>query len=404
MLNLHGRIRRTWDSDPLIVRISTQIDRPESERSREALIVSSPAAPAVDGFRIYFNRADSLLSTTGWGTIPDVVPLPTGLEYLTDGDILRISPRSGEIWVMYRRESRFNSIFLTERCNSDCIMCSQPPKNRNDDHLLMAFLEAIPLMDPATAELGITGGEPTLLGENLLRLIRLCADTLPSTALHMLSNGRMFNYLSLCREVATINHPDFVIGIPLYSDVAHGHDFVVQARGAFDQTIRGIMNLERCKQRVEIRVVLHRHTIPRLPQLARYIARNLPFVEHVALMGLEMMGYVRMNLDALWVDPVQYQGELLEAVQVLRQHRMNVSIYNHQLCILDRELWPFARKSISDWKNEYHDVCRECAVQNECGGFFASADIRSSDGIRAVLESELLSEAGANSPYFVQAN
>ena len=69
---------------------------------------------------------------------------------------------------------------------------------------------------------------------------------LPNTALHMLSNGRLFNYLSLCREIAAIEHPDLMVGIPLYSDIPHRHDFVVQADGAFDQTIRGMMNLARC--------------------------------------------------------------------------------------------------------------------------------------------------------------
>ena len=54
----------------------------------------------------------------------------------------------------------------------------------------------------------------------------------PNTALHMLSNGRLFNYLTLCREIAAIDHPDLMIGIPLYSDIPHRHDFVVQADGA----------------------------------------------------------------------------------------------------------------------------------------------------------------------------
>ncbi|MDB5386201.1 MAG: moaA 3, partial [Planctomycetaceae bacterium] len=133
---------------------------------------------------------------------------------------------------------------------------------------------------------------------------------------------------------------------------------------------------------VELRVVLHRQTVDRLPSLARYIARNLPFVEHVALMGLEMMGYVRMNLDALWIDPVDYQSSLVEAVRTLDQHGMNISIYNHQLCTLDETLWPYAAKSISDWKNEYMDVCEKCAVRDDCGGFFSSAKIRRSADIR----------------------
>ena len=246
-------------------------------------------------------------------------------------------------------------------------------------------------MAPDTAELGITGGEPTLLGDSLLQVIRTCKEYLPDTALHMLSNGRMFNYLALCRDVAAIEHPDMMIGIPLYSDISERHDFVVQADGAFDQTIRGIMNLARCQQRVEIRMVLHRETVDRLPQFARFVSRNLPFVQHVALMGLEMMGYVKMNLDSLWIDPIEYQPKLCDAVEILRQHEINVSIYNHQLCILDRRLWPVARQSISDWKNEYIEECLTCAVHDECGGFFASSSLRRSRHIRSLDESDVCS-------------
>src|SRR3546814_1523485 len=66
---------------------------------------------------------------------------------------------------------------------------------------------------------------------------------------------------------------------------------------------------------------------------------------------------------------------------------MNVSVYNHQLCIIDRGVWPFARQSISDWKNEYMPECEGCAVRNECGGFFSSAKLRYSDHISPIAAS-----------------
>ena len=105
--------------------------------------------------------------------------------------------------------------------------------------------------------------------------------------------------------------------------------------------------------RVEIRVVLHQQTYARLPKLAEFITRNLRFVDQVALMGLEMTGFTRANLAQLWIDPVDYREPLRLAVAHLQGHGLDVSIYNHQLCVLDRDLWPVARKSISDWKNEY---------------------------------------------------
>jgi His-Xaa-Ser system radical SAM maturase HxsC len=173
-----------------------------------------------------------------------------------------------------------------------------------------------------------------------------------------------------------------MVGIPLYSDLSTIHDYVVQADGAYDETIRGILNLKRLGMRVEIRVVVHKQTYERLPQLAEFIARNLLFVDHVALMGLEMTGFTKPNLEDLWVDPRDYQRSLYDAVKHLDAYRMRVSIYNHQLCVLDERLWKFAKKSISDWKNEYMPECTGCAKKTDCGGFFSSARIRYSSHIR----------------------
>jgi His-Xaa-Ser system radical SAM maturase HxsC len=173
-----------------------------------------------------------------------------------------------------------------------------------------------------------------------------------------------------------------MLGIPLYSDIDHRHDYVVQAFGAYDQTIAGYYNLAQAGVRLEVRVVLHRQTYRRLPRLAEFIVRNLPFAEHVAFMGLEMFGFATKNVETLWIDPVDYHEQLEVAVRTLALGQMNVSIYNHQLCVLPQSLWPFAVRSISDWKNVYLDVCSTCGVRDRCGGLFQSGTKRHSDHIR----------------------
>jgi len=255
-----------------------------------------------------------------------------------------------------------------------------------DDSWVAEEIESvIPFIDPDTPSIGLTGGEPTLLGGQLCRILRLTKTYLPSTAVHILSNGRRFADLNFARAYAEVNHPDLMVGIPIYSDLSTTHDYVVQADGAYDEAIRGILNLKRLKQRVEIRVVIHKQTFSRLPELAEFIARNLTFVDHVALMGLEITGFTRANLPQLWVDPFDYQKELYDAASTLLDSRLNVSIYNHQLCVLDRRLWPIARRSISDWKNEYMPECMGCTEMKTCGGFFASAGLRYSEHIQPFL-------------------
>jgi His-Xaa-Ser system radical SAM maturase HxsC len=270
------------------------------------------------------------------------------------------------------------------------LMCSQPPKDIDDGWIIDEILEALPLIDSTTLELGFTGGEPTLLGERFVNVLRECKRLLPNTAIHVLSNGRNFAEPEVARSWAAVDHPDLMVGIPLYSDISDRHDYVVQADGAYDQTIRGILNLKRERQRVELRVVLHRQTYAGLPRLAEFIARNLLFVDHVALMGLEIMGFARANLDVLWIDPTEYQTQLKQAVRTLVAYGIRTSIYNHQLCLLDRSLWPYAVRSISDWKNEYIDECGRCAVRERCGGFFASSRYKRSDNIHALIADALV--------------
>ncbi|HTE19950.1 MAG TPA: His-Xaa-Ser system radical SAM maturase HxsC, partial [Armatimonadota bacterium] len=202
------------------------------------------------------------------------------------------------------------------------------------------------------------------------------------THLDVLTNGRLLAYQRYAERIAAVEHPHLLLCVPLYSDVDTLHDFVVQARGAFDETVRGLLNLGRVGIPVEVRVVLHRQTYGRLPRLAEFITRNLPFVAHVALMGLEVTGFTRANLEALWIDPAVYAAELTEAVEILSAAEISTSIYNHQLCVLPERLWPFAARSISDWKNSYLPLCGGCTVREECGGFFTTSGGRYSQYIQ----------------------
>lgn len=308
--------------------------------------------------------------------------LPSELSYLAEGDILRLNPDAGEIRVLYRRASRHNTLFFTERCNSRCLMCSQPPRDIEDDYLVEEILQMLPWMAKDTPELGITGGEPTLLQDKLVEVIAGVKMHLPATALHLLSNGRLFAYTNYARRVAEVAPPDFMVGVPLYADVAERHDFIVQAAGAFEQTIFGLLNLARVGVRIELRMVIHRETYAQLPGFARFVARNLPFVDQVVLMGLEPTGYARSNFRALWIDPADYQEELEQCVWLLDDAGLDVAIYNHPLCVLRPLLHPFARRAISDWKNIYLPACEPCARKTDCGGFFASAAVRHSEHIR----------------------
>ena len=303
--------------------------------------------------------------------IPTVL-ISEKLSHVEEGDILRIFRNNGSTRILVKKKHRQNPILLTERCNNYCVMCSQPPRDIDDSYLVDEALRTISLMDQDTPEIGFTGGEPTLLGDGLIRLFNRAKNMVPHASVHCLSNGRHFKDAEFTRKISEVGHPDLMFGVPLYADNAADHDYVVQAEGAFDDTVKGLLNLRRFGIRIELRCVLHSATVDRLPELARFIARNLVFVDHIAFMGLEAMGFGKSNFTTLWVDPNKYAEKLEEAIGILRSAGCMTKVYNLPLCVLGKESRMCAVRSISDWKNEYLPPCEGCSAKSICCGFFAS--------------------------------
>ena len=381
-LTTSGISRNLYSS---VVGILTTVDQPFSQRENRIRFIARNGEPAdsnLSGYRAFLCHDDCDPTPS----IPYIHRLRES-DHLKDGDIVVLEGSSGVVRSLYRPYEHHHHLFVTERCNSNCLMCSQPPKDRDDVEALTARnLQLIELMNPHPSYLTITGGEPTLLGANLFKLISQLKQSMTETELHVLTNGRTFAWPEYTQRFAEINHPNISLGVPLYSDNAGTHDYIVQARGAFDQTMSGLHQAARNGIRLEVRVVLHKLTIPRLTKLVEYIYRNLTFVEHIALMGLEYTGYIPRNIDALWIDPFDYQDQLTEAVEYLAVRNMTVSIYNHQLCVLRRPLWQYAQKSISDWKNLYLPECERCSALPNCGGLFQWAVKKHSSHIHSLRD------------------
>jgi len=289
---------------------------------------------------------------------------------LHDNDIVTVDP-DGKISIVYDINSKHNAIFITERCNSNCIMCPQPPVKQEEDKLNLN-LKYISLIDKNAKSIGITGGEPTLIGEKLFDILNAIYNRIPKASINLLSNGIKFENYEYAKRFAQAVKQEIVVDIPLYSDIDTIHNSIVRTN-SFYKTIKGMYNLAKFNIKIGIRVVIHKMNYDRLPELSEFIYSNFPFVYHVAFMQMEPMGYAKDNLTDLWIDPVDYNKELEEAVINLHYRDMQVSIYNTQLCLLPEKLRRFAVQSISDWKNIYIDECNNCSKKQECPGFFASS-------------------------------
>ena len=91
------------------------------------------------------------------------------------------------------------------------------------------------------------------------------------------------------------------IAIPIHASTAELHDRITQTKGSFSQTILGIKRLLRYGIRIEIRIVVSKVNCEDINNLAEFIIREIPQVEYISVIAMEMTGNAFKNKDRLWI-------------------------------------------------------------------------------------------------------
>lgn len=300
--------------------------------------------------------------------IPSVLGPAGGVER---EDVVALSPGSATAHVVYRHADMHHVVFLTNRCNSYCLMCSQPPTKHDDSWLVEEALQLARHIKTSPAVLGMSGGEPLLIGPALRGVINVFREMHPLTHLEVLTNGRLLSDVGLGRTLLQGLTGPIRWLVPLYGHADFLHDFVVQSPGAFEQTLEGLLTLQSYGQPIQLRIVLIEPVLRELRELCEFIARSLPFVQQVALMGCEPIGFALANRELCEVDLRDWHTELVAGTKALRRGRIPYVLMNTPLCALPSFLWSDAHRSISDWKQTYPPECQNCAVKSSCSGLFA---------------------------------
>lgn len=290
---------------------------------------------------------------------------------LQDGDVTAVGESFSYAHVLIRETDQHHTVFLTNRCNSNCLMCSQPPTPQNDYWLVDEASQIAEHMRASPALLGFSGGEPLLLGYGLREVLDTFNRRHPSTDFDILSNGRLLSDRLFADHLLGGLNKRISWMVPLYGHADFLHDFVVQAPGAFEQTLAGLLHLHALHQAIQLRAVLIRPVLEILPDFCEFIGRNLPFVREVALMACEPIGFALANRELSDIDLRDWRNELAAGIKALERAQVNVILMNAPLCALSPELWSYAHKSISDWKRVFEPECAECAVRADCSGLFS---------------------------------
>ena len=366
------------DGDPAVVSIDRTGERADRDRcayvAKDCLLSALPA-----GYRLYI--IDTLPTDSERSSLREkhvsssLLYNFSGSDALCNYDVAEITS-DGYLHLLYRDRSSDNVLFITNQCNSNCIMCPDPevarikPSNITKDFILW-LIELIP---GDARFLTITGGEPTLLKWDLVDILQKCRDHFERASFLFLTNGRSFSD-DRYRETIIQNLPERIrLGIPLHASEASLHDQISGIQGSFAQTTYALSKLQ-SKVSLEIRVVVSKLNYKYLSQIAEYIAKHFPLSERVCYMGMELLGSAALRRDRLWVDYLDTADDLDSAAKILLSAGIDMKIYNYPLCGLPEHLWSLAHKSISDYKVSFREECEQCTVKKMCGGLFSS-DVR----------------------------
>ena len=349
MIKLNIRVSHSFASDQslaLRIRLSDLAGKPATD---------------TDGLFYKTETGDSVIDTTHGSLV-----LKDNTTRLEEGEVIFFYPNQSVVRRFYRPSANSNTILLTEECDQLCVMCSQPPKNKRYDQYEL-YAAAIRLV-PQNAVIGITGGEPTLLKDELFVFLSSMLEERPDLFFHILSNAQHLTEND--RPVLTKMQNNILWGIPIYSSDSEIHDQIVGKTGAFDKLIEGLNHLFSAGAQVELRTVLMRQNVTNLSELAEFVSTHLPWIEIWAIMQLENIGYARMNWDHIFFDNSVEFTPIQRGLTVASARNINVALYNFPLCTVPETYRGYARASISDWKKKYFNFCSDCVDKLDCCGVF----------------------------------
>ena len=179
-------------------------------------------------------------------------------------------------------------------CNNDCRFCVQAHKkqfgNKSTDQLKEYLSQAA---QDRYQTVVFTGGEPTIRPD-IIELVKH-AKSSGFNVIKVQSNGRRFANIDFCKEMISA-------GVNQFNPALHGHnskihDYLTQTEGAFNQTVKGIINLKILNQKVITNSVITQTNYRHLPQLALLLVKLK--VDQIQFAFVHAVGNAWKNFDTV---------------------------------------------------------------------------------------------------------
>lgn len=274
-----------------------------------------------------------------------------------------------------------------QKCNSHCVMCTNSDayiEEPDSKYSLEKHRAKIAELKGAPGDRSVyyrngehqdyflfTGGEPTLHPE-FFKLLGEYRKNFPALPFTLLTNGRTFAVEEFAKGTLAVGGRPFDVAVPIHGPDATTHDSVTRAPGSFVETVEGFKHLLRHAgegQRLEIRVILHKHPTRWLPRTLELLLKEFPDTRayRLNLVYFEVEGQAQKNFKSIGVSLSDCARQVDACWETLRRFD-EVRLYHFPLCVLPERLWPFAWRTLPRYEIKHVEACRACPVSDVCNG------------------------------------
>lgn len=223
-------------------------------------------------------------------------------------------------------------LLLGWRCNNNCIFCSVGHKF--PENTAMSWPDVKKHIDYAkeldSEGVAFSGGEPTIFSY-LIKGIEY-ARSLGIKTIEVQSNGRAFSYRDFAEKVVKAGANRFLIS--LHGDNAGLVDKMNMVSGSFDQTVRGIRNLNSLgAENLRFSTVITSSNYKELPETVRFMLGFNPVGIHISYLLIDGNAY--KYRDAVMPPRMSEVAPYVkDAIEIAKKAGKEAWVYSFPLCCM----------------------------------------------------------------------
>lgn len=270
-------------------------------------------------------------------------------------------------------------ICLWNKCNSKCIMCTNPANFQARDPYkdysfgqLKKRISKMKIFDKngklIDDKVILTGGEPTI-HPDFFKILAFTRKKFPPVIIELDTNGRRFCYPSFTKKVLGFGR------INIYTSL-HGfnpktHDAITRTPGSFSQTLKGIENILKHKtlglHQLELRIIITKLTYRATEKILKFIKENFPQIDRVVIIFMEMEGQAGKNFKIVGLTHTKFQKSIPKIAKWIDKFK-ELRFYHFPLCTIAPSLWKHTWRTLPNYEVTFLPGCKNCLYQKYCLG------------------------------------